>query len=107
MGGLLMREPFGPFRNDCDPVERSAQLRVLRTLVHVRIGMNEEGEALEDALQRAENYDGWRCVALTLFDRLPALTRRHILGTFAYIHRPLYNSPREQSRKGTAHAHLE
>ena len=98
-------EPFGPFREDCDPVERIAQLRVMRTLVHGLLWTVDEGRALEAALRRAEQDSDAAATALDLFDHLPALTRRKILATFAYIHKPLYTRSRrlqpEEATNGT------
>lgn len=103
-----MSEPFGPFRQDCDPVERIAQLRVLRTLVHVYARNSYEGVGAQAALLRAEHRGGNEALtAMRFFDDLPALTKRSILSTFAFIHRPLYSSARTQPNKGTAHAYVE
>lgn len=83
-------EPFGPFRYKCDPVERVAQLRVLRTLVHVHLWTVEEGPRIEAALRLAEIDNASLATALHLFDALPALPRRRILATFAHLHQPRY-----------------
>lgn len=84
-----MSEPFGPFRSDMNPVERRAQLRVLRTLAHVHFALPE----LERALHTAESTDSAESLAsaLKLLDVVPAKKRRRILSTFAYLHRPIYN----------------
>ena len=95
--------PFGPFRLECDPVERIAQLRVLRTLVHVYWGLPN----LERALKDAETDPVCRAWALAFIDALPTLHRRRILATFAYIHKPLYGSARTQPKKGTANAYVD
>ena len=83
-------EPFGPFRPECDPVERIAQLRVLRTLVHGYLWTVEEGPRIEEALRTAEKDANAIETALHLFDMLPTLVKRRILATFAYLHRPAY-----------------
>ena len=98
-------EPFGPFRDGWNPVERTAQLRCLRTLVHMHLGMAEEGRELEAALRAAEQ--GASNEALMIFQKLPTFARRRILATFAYIHKPLYSSARTQPKKGTANASVE
>jgi hypothetical protein len=90
-------EPFGPFR-DIDPVERVAQLRTLRTLVRVFARDRE----LEAALHAAETNDAHRARALIMFDALPAVRRRNVLATFAYIHRPLYSSSRKATEQRNA-----
>jgi hypothetical protein len=102
-----MSEPFGPFRAECDPVERVAQLRVLRTLVHGHLWTVDEGQSIEEALRAAEQDSSAVETAMYLFEMLPTLVKRRILTTFAYIHKPLYNRPREQPRKGTANASME
>ena len=96
-------EPFGPFRAECDPVERIAQLRVLRTLVHVHCRLPHLELALADA-EANPVYGEW---ALAFINMMPALTRRRILATFAYIHKPLYGSARTQPKKGTANAYVD
>jgi len=99
-------EPFGPFRSELDPIERIAQLRCLRTLVHVfapeKCKPNQFGgvrwtvsKSLEFAEQHQDSGSLW--LALAEFDAMPSLTRRKILATFAYIHRPIY----DRRRKGT------
>lgn len=99
-----MSEPFGPFRDDVDPVERIAQLRVLRTLVHTYA----RSEELERNLRDAETYPSLFCAnALRLLDMLPPINRRLILSTFAFIHKPLYSFARKQPKKGTANAYVE
>jgi hypothetical protein len=85
---MASAEPFGPFRGDMNPVERVAQLRVLRALVHVYFALPE----LEVALKRGEIEDSARVRALQLLDAVPSLKRRHILATFAYLHRPGYTA---------------
>lgn len=82
-------EPFGPFREELQPPERTAQLRSLRTLVRVYFRLPE----LERMLRAAETSDEARRHALKLFDAVPALKRRRILSTFALIHSPAYTSP--------------
>jgi hypothetical protein len=94
-------EPFGPFRPDVDPVERVAQLRTLRTLVHVHSHDGIE-PAVEDVLRQAEQDAFVLETALQAFDLLPALTRRRILATFAYIHKPLYASARKATEERNA-----
>ena len=100
-------EPFGPFRDGVDPVERIAQLRVLRTLVHGHLWTIEEGPQIEDALRTAEKDSDAVETARLMFEMLPTLAKRRILATFAYIHKPLYSSARTQPKKGTANASVE
>lgn len=75
---------FGPFRPGIDAVERVAQLRCLQGLVRVFAGEAEVVASLRDA----EREDCALAPALAAFDKLPALTRRRVLGTFAFVHDP-------------------
>jgi hypothetical protein len=90
---MAAAEPFGPFRSDVDPVERVAQLRTLRTLVHVYA----RDPDVEDALARGESNSRNLPKALEAFDDLPALTRRRILATFAKIRPNTYTRRRKGS----------
>jgi hypothetical protein len=88
------------------PHERVAQLRCLRTLVHVFIGSrkapgySDSIKYLEEALHRSEsvvrlygeladNDSGPLADARILFDALPAARQRDIIATFAVLHKPL------------------
>ena len=105
---MAAAEPFGPFRADVDPVERIAQLRVLRTLVHVLVSPDLPNSFEVACLHCEHDPDpAISAVALSFLEELPALTRRRILATFAYIHKPLYSSARTQPKKGTANASVE
>jgi hypothetical protein len=103
--------PWSPVPiGDC---ERIAQLRCLRTLVHVIIGSRKAPDytdtvpALLRALRDAEASDRERLIvalgddvaprqrqedmdeARLLFDSLPAARQRDIIATFAVLHKPL------------------
>jgi hypothetical protein len=86
--------------------ERLAQLRCVRTLVHMIVGSRRNADYsdtvkhLELALQRAEAAiriygqdayldQGPIAEARLLFDALPAARQRDIIATFAVLHKPL------------------
>ena len=92
--------PWSPILDD--EVERIAQLRCLRTLVHVIMGSRKAPDYSDTvkyliiALQAAEGTSrtfGDPDVALeearVLFDALPAARQRDIIATFAVLHKPL------------------
>lgn len=84
-----MSEPFGPFRTQCGPVERRAQLRALEALVRVLAGPL----PVVGLMRKAEAGDPVRLsLALAAFDTIPTLTRRRILASFAYLHGQEYTS---------------
>ncbi len=86
--------PWSPVLTD--ETERIAQLRCIRTLVHVimnsrkALDYTDTVPALQRCLQLAEsgsedNLDAARL----LFDSLPAARQRDIIATFAVLHKPL------------------
>src|SRR5215471_8682506 len=85
-----MSEPFGPFREGLDIKERTAQLRCLRTLVHLFFPLPE----LEQTLRTAESAESAES-ALAMFDAIPSLPRRKILTTFVYLNAPSYTKARK------------
>ena len=88
-----MSEPFGPFREGLDIKERTAQLRCLRTLVHLFFPLPE----LELALRQGESGESRESAksALAMFDAIPSLPRRKILTTFVYLNAPSYTKGRK------------
>ena len=98
-----MGEPFGPFRDDCAPIERRAQLRALQALVRVIIGPH----PVIRSLRKAEGDDRLLRSALAEFDGLPALARRHVLASFAYLHYADYTIPRTSPARGDPYGSQE
>jgi hypothetical protein len=76
---------FGPFRPDVDRVEKTAQFRALAMGAAVYCGSDHE---LVGELRKAETDETAAANALELLDRLPSLTRRRLISTFAAIMRP-------------------
>lgn len=71
---------WGPFHPAISHPERVARLRVLRMAAQLTI---RDSEPLEDALQQAESGDMPELEAAMLeVNRLPALTRRKLLGSY-------------------------
>lgn len=79
-------DQWGPFTDALDPAERLAQLRSLRTIVALRVGPR--GVALAGLLRRAEADTAALGPAAAAINRLASLDRRHVLASFAAIHRP-------------------
>ena len=71
---------FGPWSPAFDPVERVAQLRSLAAPAAVFLGA---GHPLAVTLGAAELDSEAAAPALDLLDRIPSLTRRRMLATFA------------------------
>jgi hypothetical protein len=107
---------WGPWSPSAHPYERVAQLRCIRTLVHVFLGSKKSPsytdtvKHLEIALKMAELqiaaervYRGENDALLDinldharlLFDALPAARQRDIIATFAVLHKPLVEKPGE------------
>jgi len=97
---------WGPWSTELrDPAEQFAQLRCLRTLIHVLVGdrrsdYSDSVKHLERALQAAEDHirlhGFWfadenmaLADARALFDALPAARQRDIIATFAVLHKPV------------------
>jgi len=100
---------WGPWSPDLiDPSERIAQLRCLRTLVHVLIvprspDYSNSVKTLKEELVRCEqrikalefleynevHHFSAIADARALFDALPAARQRDIIATFAVLHKPL------------------
>ena len=95
-----MSEPFGPFRDGMDDKERTAQLRTLRALVRVYFGLPE----LQRLLRIGETDCSVLPRALEMFDAVPAVKKRRILGTFAAIHKPEYTKDRTTPLKEAQNA---
>jgi hypothetical protein len=76
---------FGPWSPGIDATERVAQLRALSALTAAYCGSAHE---LVGELRRAETDPDAAARALELLDRLPSLTRRRLISTFASIMRP-------------------
>jgi hypothetical protein len=77
---------FGPWRDDLPADERKARCREMRALAH----MLAPKSPLVAALKAAEAGDQTALdAALAEIDRLPALTRRRLLASYAALSRPL------------------
>lgn len=76
---------WGPFRAEIDASERVAQLRALRTIVHLTTGPR--GDALAHALHLSERDEDHLPAALAALDALAPIDRRHVLASFAHLHR--------------------
>ncbi len=97
------KSPWGPWSPVLtDETERIAQLRCIRTLVHVLMNSRRAPDYtdtvkhLEIVLQVAEATSktfGSPKIALEnarlLFDAMPAARQRDIIATFAVLHKPL------------------
>ena len=68
------------------PNERACRLRSLRMAVRLLAGP--AGASTDAALLRAESDPDAIRDAVVAFDRLPPLTMRRVLATFASLHRP-------------------
>ena len=85
--------PWSPVLTD--ETERIAQLRCIRTLVHVIMNSRKAPDytdtvpALCRFLQLSEHDDIYFDSARVLFDALPAARQRDIIATFAVLHKPL------------------
>jgi hypothetical protein len=83
-------------------IERKAQLRCLRTLIHVMLGSRKAPDytdtvkhliiALRIAEEPGIDQDIKLDHARLLFDALPAARQRDIIATFAVLHEPLVPS---------------
>ena len=94
--------PWSPVLTD--ETERTAQLRCIRTLVHVILGSRKAPEYTDTVpvllhelrMAEKENWDGSSLrIARLLFDALPAARQRDIIATFAVLHKPL-TPPKEE-----------
>jgi hypothetical protein len=73
-------DPFGPFRDDCSPLERARMLGLLEAFCHAYAG---GGCAATDLLMRAQSGRLDDLVnALCAVQALPALQRRRVLGSY-------------------------
>ena len=77
---------YGLWNDSTPQSERTARLRALRALVMVFGGP--AGVNAEKALATAENDPEMILDAIESFDRLPALTIRRALSTYAALHNP-------------------
>lgn len=78
---------WGPFADGIEPGERLARLRTLRAIAHLQLGRR--GEILADLLRRAEADPAALAPAVAAINRLASLDRRHVLASFASLHRPV------------------
>lgn len=86
--GAVIRpaDQWGPFRPDLEPGERLARTRALRAVAHLVTGPR--GADLCARLREAERDPAALPLALGALDRLAPVDRRHVLATFAALHRP-------------------
>ncbi|WP_342111262.1 hypothetical protein [Methylobacterium sp. SI9] len=82
---IAAADRFGPFADGLDPAERLARLRSMRAIVNLTTGPR--GETLARALHRAERDPVHLPAAVAALDALAALDRRHVLASFARLHR--------------------
>jgi len=75
---------FGPWVPGVDPSERLARLRAMRA---IGLTLARRFPDLLDALERAEREPAALPVALELLERLPALNKRRMLGTYCDLGR--------------------
>jgi hypothetical protein len=78
-------DQFGPWAPNLDRTERLARLRSMRAIV--RLSCGSRGEALADQLCRAERDPAALPVAAAALNRLASTDRRHVLASFAALHR--------------------
>ena len=78
-------DQFGPWMPGLDAAEYRARLRCLRAVV--RLSTGPRGEDLAGLLWRAEREPAALAPALTALDRLAPIDRRHVLASFASLHR--------------------
>lgn len=76
---------WGPFADGIDPAERLARLRSLRAIVRLTTGPR--GDTLAHALRLSERDPGHLPAALTALAALAPIDRRHVLASFARLHR--------------------
>jgi len=86
---MVDRETWGPWAPNIPPAERVARFRALRALVRVLTGPG----PLVVALARAETDPAAADEAAALLSRLPSLSRRRVLATYAALSRPVGSSP--------------
>lgn len=82
----MTTDDWGPFITNLDAAERRARLRALRAIVRLLVGPR--ADALTALLRQAEENEAAATAALAAFDRLPTVTRRRALATFAWLHTP-------------------
>ncbi|TXM65878.1 hypothetical protein FV226_24340 [Methylobacterium sp. WL12] len=80
---IPLANQWGPFHPRLDPSERLLRLRTLHVIARLLCG--HRAETLIDALSEAEATETALPTALAAVDRLDALDRRKILGTYAAI----------------------
>ena len=98
---LSPSDNWGPFHAALSHAERVARLRTLRAIVQLSV---RDGMALQKALWLAESGEPEDLTAAMLeFDRLPALTRRHVLSS--YIRHQTYKAKTTDGK--TPPKHLE
>ena len=79
-------DQWGPWAPDLEAGERLARLRSLRAIAHLQLGRR--GEHLAGLLRRAEADPDALVPAVAALNRLASLDRRHVLASFAALHRP-------------------
>lgn len=79
-------DAWGPFAPNLDTAEQRARLRSLRSIAHLTLGPR--GTVLTSYLRRAETDPAALEPAVDALNRLASIDRRHVLATFATIHRP-------------------
>lgn len=82
---IAAADRFGPFADGLDPAERLARLQAMRAIVHLTTGPR--GDALAHELRLAERDPDRLPAAVAALDALAALDRRHVLASFARLHR--------------------
>jgi hypothetical protein len=75
-------DAWGPWSPTCHREERTAQLRTLAAIVHMRLGPH---HPLVAALRAAEHDPMAFVRSQDLIDDLPSLTRRQLIATFSAI----------------------
>lgn len=73
---------WGPFTAGIEPAERLARLRSLRAMAVLKCRHQRNFIA---ALKAAETDDGALSKAERAFELMPALTRRHLLASYAHM----------------------
>lgn len=86
---MTSADTWGPFSGTLDAAERLAQLRSLRTIVHLVCGPR--AESLSSLLSIAEVDEHFIPHAADELNRTPTRDRRRILSAFGALHCPRWN----------------
>ena len=81
-------DQFGPLAQGLDPTERCARLHSMQAIVRLTTGPR--GERLADLLRRAERDGDALEPAAAVLGHLTPIDRRHVLTSFAALHRPAW-----------------